>query len=64
MQVYSGWPQLLSTRSSTSWKMPTASPLGTGEMGHSGAVAEVGDTEATQGDFGGSPKQGEAPASP
>lgn len=28
MQVYSGWPQLLSTRSSTSWYVPTASPLG------------------------------------
>lgn len=34
MQVYSGWPQLLSTRSSTSWKAPTSSPLGTGEMCH------------------------------
>lgn len=28
MHVYSGWPQLLSTRSSTSWYVPTESPLG------------------------------------
>lgn len=49
MQVYSGWPQLLSTRSSTSWKAPTSSPLGTEEVGHSTAVVEMGwDPEAAK----------------
>lgn len=45
-------------------RCPRRHPLGTGERGHSGALVEVGDTEATQGGFWRSPQAGRGPSVP
>lgn len=44
-----GGPSCSAPAAPPAGRCPRRHPLGTGERGHSGALAEVGDTEATQG---------------